>query len=146
MICTHTVKSFCKEEISKIENYELAINDDIQTWECHHRRETDEGLSVKQLIELGLYYGRPASELIFLTPSEHKSLHQSGKHKSEETKQRLSESHKGIIPWNKGKKTGPLSKEHKQNLSDANKGQKSPIKGKHIVWDDKENNKYHFEF
>lgn len=36
MICEHTVKKFCKDDISKIENYELAINDSSM-WHCHHR-------------------------------------------------------------------------------------------------------------
>ena len=73
------VKKFCYEDISLIKNYELAINDNKHIWDCHHRKETDEGLSRKQLIELGLYYGRPASELILLTHSEHMSLHCTGK-------------------------------------------------------------------
>lgn len=130
MINVKNITKFCKEEISKIENYEKAINDVKQTWVCHHRKETDDGLSVKQLQELGLYYGRPANELIFLTKTEHNRLHNSGKSKSEKTKQRLSESHKGK---NKGEKNGMY-------------GKPSNIRGKHIVWDDKVNNKYHFEF
>ena len=115
MINVKQVKRYCSEDIINIENYDKAINDDTQTWISHHRRETDEGLSKKQLIELGLYYKRPANELIFLTPSKHTSLHQIGK-----------------PSWNKGKH---LSEEHKQNLStslkDAVKGEKNPMYGKH---------------
>lgn len=36
--------------------------------------------------------------------------------------ERLRKSHLGLIPWNKGKKTGPLSDKHKQKISDAHKG------------------------
>ena len=82
MISIISVNKFCNEDISLIENYEKAINDGTQTWECHHRKETDEGLSAKKLIELGLYYGRPASEFIFLTKSEHMRLHNKGKSKT----------------------------------------------------------------
>lgn len=67
----------CCEEISKIENYEQAVNDPTQVWHCHHRGEItpSETHSRKDLIEQGIYYKRPASELIFLTPSDHKQLH-----------------------------------------------------------------------
>ena len=36
---------------------------------------------------------------------------------SEETKQKISNSLKGNIPWNKDKKTGPLSKETRRKMS-----------------------------
>jgi len=64
-----------------------------------------------------------------------------GKHLSEETKKKLSEAHKGKpsnlseesrnkisevhknqIPWNKGKKCGPLSEEHRKKISESGKG------------------------
>ena len=151
MINVKKVKKFCNEDISLIENCDKAINDETQTWHCHHRKETDEGLSAKKLIELGLYYGRPANELIFLTHGEHSSLHHSGKHLSDEEKRKRSEANKGKAPWNKGKKTGPLSKEHKQKVSVAVKGEKNGMYGKpannkdkHRVYD--ENGKYHYEF
>ena len=59
-----------------IENYELAAADEFTGWDLHHRAETEgTGCSVKELKEKGLYYNRPASELIFLTWSEHTKLH-----------------------------------------------------------------------
>lgn len=114
MICEKTVRKFCCEDISLIENYELAINDITQTWDCHHRR----GIKEQNLREIGEYYHRPASELIFITRSEHISIHKKGipnglaaekngmfgKHHSEESKNKMSESHKGQIPWMKGKR------------------------------------------
>ena len=42
---------------------------------------------------------------------------------TEKTRQKMSDSHKGISPWNKGKK---LTNKHKQKLSDAKKGKPGP--------------------
>ena len=80
---------YCKDDISLIENYDKAIADDTQTWQCHHRRETI--YSVKELIDIGEYYNRPACELIFLTSLEHNRLHHLGKHHSAETRKKMSE-------------------------------------------------------
>ena len=97
MINEHYAKKFCKDDISLIENYDKAIADKTQTWQCHHRRETI--YSRNDLIEIGEYYKRPAIELIFLTISEHRALHNSiffkGKTHSEEHKRKNSESKKG---------------------------------------------------
>lgn len=100
------VKRFCCEDIALIENYEKAMNDTETSYHCHHRLETHnldgtkkdkkERLALSQLVEMGLYYDRPASELIFLTPSEHSIVHGSfveGMHwtLSEETRKKISE-------------------------------------------------------
>lgn len=77
MISEAAVKKYCLGDISLIENYQEAISDQTQTWECHHRLECVDGVfsSPTTLKEKGLYYGRPASELIFLTKAEHNALH-----------------------------------------------------------------------
>ena len=79
MISERTAKIYCSEDISLIENYHQAIADKERMWEIHHRRECDdEGrtlLTHKQLIEMNLYYKRPASELIFVTRSMHWKIH-----------------------------------------------------------------------
>ena len=79
MINTYMAKSYCSEDISLIENYQTAISDKTKMWEIHHRRESDsEGRTLftkKQLKEMGLYYKRPASELVFVTRSMHSKLH-----------------------------------------------------------------------
>ena len=107
MINENHAKSFCREDISLIENYDKAIADDTQTWHCHHRRETI--FSRKDLIEIGEYYNRPACELIFVTKSEHTRLHKSGENNP----------NFGKLAWNNGKH---LSTEHRKNLSEALKG------------------------
>ena len=85
-------KRFCKEP-EKIENYEKALADNFKGWECHHRKGVD--IPREKLLALGMYYNRPASELIFLTRSEHEILHKKGRRHSEETKKKISEAQKG---------------------------------------------------
>lgn len=53
-----------------------------------------------------------------------------GKIWTEELRDKMSQSKKGSIPWNKGKQTGPLSIEHKQKLSEFNSGENNPMHGK----------------
>ena len=112
-------KRFCKEP-EKIENYEAAKKDDFKNWDCHHRLETwtsdgfrrEVDILAEELQALGMYWNRPASELIFMKHSEHSILHTKGKQKSEETKKKISEANKGKHP----------SEEHKKKMSDAKKG------------------------
>lgn len=101
------IKIFCKEYWN-IENYEQAVNDD-KMWDLHHRLEvSDDGLHTvytkKDLIENGLYSNRPTSELIFLTKSDHRKLHNNtiefkekliGIERSDETRKKMSIAQKG---------------------------------------------------
>ena len=145
MINEYYAKKYCKEDISLIENYEQAVNDNNQMWVCHHKEEIKvlpSGMTVihsyKELKEKGLYYGRPANELIFLTKKEHQRLH--FLNCSEETRRKFSEAHKGKPSWNKGKsswnkgksswnKGKSLSEEHRRKISESQKGRTSPRKG-----------------
>ena len=119
-------KVYCND-IENIENYEKAKADNFRGWNCHHRLETHNSdgerrlvdITSKELIALDMYYNRPASELIFLTVKEHRTLHHKGKCLSEETKKKLSE-------FNKGKH---LSEETKRKMSESHKGKPSPTKG-----------------
>lgn len=88
---------FCtKPEL--IENYDKAITDISQVWDCHHRLETNfsDGterpknaqLSKEELIVLDMYYNRPPEELIFLMKKEHLFLHRKGKYLSDITKKK----------------------------------------------------------
>ena len=89
--------------------------------------------------------------LQLLTVSEHLSLHHSYKILSQETKdkisdsktgiplsdehkQKLSESHKGQTPWNKGK-SGCYSDETIQKLSEASSGENNPRAKYNSFWD-----------
>ena len=97
----HEFEKYCKD-YQGIENYEKAKKDDFVGWHCHHRLEThtpdgkrrDADIGYKELKALGLYYNRPAEELIFLTTREHNAF-KKGKKMSEEFCRKNSESHKG---------------------------------------------------
>ena len=117
MISEDYAKSYCKDDISLIENYDKAIADDTQVWDCHHRRETI--YSVKDLQDIGEYYNRPACELIFLTKSEHTRLHNLGKYHSEETRLKISKSNNGENNPMFGKHH---SEEARKKMSEARKG------------------------
>ena len=70
-------------------------------------------------MEIGEYYNRPAEELIFLTPNEHHRLHKLGKHHSEESRKKMSESKKGEKCYIFGKH---LSEETRKKMSESKKG------------------------
>ena len=87
------IKHYCCEDISLIENYDKAISDTENVWVIHHRFELDcpaYKASMKDLKSFGLYWNRPASELIFLTRPEHQSLHMKNKPKTISMKSKLS--------------------------------------------------------
>lgn len=146
---------FCSDDISLIENYSKAVSDENETWDCHHRAEILPcgRFSRKDLKTFGLYWRRPASELIFLKHGEHKGLHNIGngyflgkRHTSEtrrimslshtgrlhteEECRKISESHMGWRNPNFGKKA---SEETRKKLSEAHKGLKFWNDGKRNV-------------
>ena len=115
-------KHYCNN-IENIENYEKAKVDNFKGWECHHRLETHNSdgerrlvdITSEELIALDMYYNRPPEELIFLTKEEHVSLHNKGKHLSEEYKRKISKAHKG-------KKRESFSEEWRRHMSESKKG------------------------
>ena len=134
MINIKKAQKYCKEDISKIENYEQAVNDTTQVWDCHHRTEIWWNCTKKDLIENECYYNRKACELIFLTHAEHARIHNSGelnsmygKTHTQEARKKISESKKGRPSWNKGK---TMSKEFSRKMSEVKKGQVPWNKGK----------------
>ena len=126
----HNFGRFCKD-YKNIENYQKAKADNFKGWDCHHRLETHNSdgerrqidITVAELKALGMYYNRPANELIFLRKSEHTALRKvsSGTRKklsdirkniSEETRKKLSMANKGH----------PVSEETRNKIGTANKG------------------------
>lgn len=125
------LRRYCSE-FEKIENYDKAMTDMEHTWDCHHRLEigkNGERVSRQDLISHGLYYNRPADELVFLTQSEHRRLHHKGKTFSEETKRKMSEARRGRTlsqgtrrKLSEAMKGKPRSDEHRRRLSESLKG------------------------
>ena len=107
MLNERQAHKYCKEEISKIENYEKAIADTTRTWVCHHRTEIWWNCTKKELIENECYFNRKACELIFLTQAEHARLHMTAEHRK-----KISESNKGKI----------FTTAHRKNISESRKG------------------------
>ena len=160
MISKRHAKEYCKEDISFIENYEVAVADTTQTWECHHRAEILPcGIySQEDLKKFGLFEAQPANRLIFLSVSEHALLHSQhrsdvtrqkiseslhgntnkrGKRHSEVAKQKMSEAHLGKHQSDVAKEKirearrgKHLSKETRQKLREANGGENHPMYGK----------------
>ncbi len=106
--------SYCLD-YKNIENYDKAIADKKNMWVVHHKFE-EMVLSSEDLIRMGLYFYRPAEELIFVTRSEHRKIHNACRTVSDETKLKISEAKKGKS----------LSEETRQKMSNTRKGKKRP--------------------
>ena len=107
MINTRYAYTYCREDISNIENYDRAIADTTHTWHIHHKDEIKvlpSGVKVcrtkQELIDNDRYYNCPANELIFLTRSDHIRLHRIehserlGKKHTLATKKKMSDAHR----------------------------------------------------
>ena len=131
-------KQYCKD-YENIENYDKAKKDNFKGWECHHRLETHTpdgerrlvDITKKELIALGMYYNRPAEELIFLTIKEH-STFKKGKQFSEEHKKKLSEAKKDRYTGEKNPFYGRKhSEEAKEKMREVQKGKNIWTRGRH---------------
>lgn len=128
MFSIRTAKQFCKDDISKIENYEQALNDKEHHYICHHRLEMtldgENAHSKEDLIRMGMYWKRPYYELIFLTNEEHQKVHggiNKARPMSLEIRKKMSSAKIGKTSPRKGVK---LSDETKAKLRAANLGKK----------------------
>ena len=128
---TYNWRALCKDSLDQIENYQQALAEDFKGWCIHHRLEIqqDKRVSMQELKDKGLYFHRPASELIFMRKQEHHSLHNKGRTLSEEHCQKLSEAKRGENNPNFGKHH---SEEHRQKISEALSGEHHPLFGKHL--------------
>lgn len=74
---------YCREAIELIENYAEAYDDEFKGWHLHHRFEThfSDGtrrtvdISMDELKSMGMYWNRPADELIWMRGRDHRALH-----------------------------------------------------------------------
>lgn len=117
---SRNVKNYCCEDPGLIENYELALKDKTHEWDCHHKLEvhSDYRNTPEELKMMGLYYNRPACELIFLRKGEHFRIHNKDKEKSTTHKINLSKARTGL--HNKIKRK-PLTEAQKKNISNGTK-------------------------
>ena len=116
---------FCSEPLELVENYQQAEADDFKGWCIHHRLEIQPDgtrVSAKELIDHNLYYGRPASELVFMRCDEHSYLHNKDKVISAKTRKKIAESLKGKHH----------SAETRLKISEALSGENNPFFGKHL--------------
>ena len=148
MINKKNAKLFCKDDISLIENYDIAVNDKNRKWVVHHRRGTI--YSRDGLKEIGEYYHRPAIELIFMLKEEHTRFHHTGKNYSENTKKKMSKSKMGnhykptkpilqytkdgefIKEWTSGIEASRVLGIHQGDISSCCKGTRKSAGG--FVW------------
>ena len=107
------IKRFCKDDYTKIENYDLAKADNFEGWELHHRLEinSDYRNSIKDMKLMNIYLHRPAGELVFMRHDEHRTLHHKGRIKSAEECKKLSDNRKGFKYTDEAKKR--MSESHK---------------------------------
>lgn len=108
--------SYCKN-LEAIENFELASAAE-SGYVIHHRLETHTSDGVKRAVALtsselkalGMYYDRPAEELIFMTHGEHRLLHNNDAVRLQRMRATMHSSEyrnngmwkKGQEAWNKG--------------------------------------------
>lgn len=121
MISTDKTKRYCSEPLENVENYDKAVADTKNIWHCHHRAETLPcgSYSVHELKQFGLYWNRPASELVFLPASEHQTLHRKHLSRTARINQRNARIGENNSFW--GRKH---SVESKKKMSLAHKGHK----------------------
>lgn len=129
MINEEQAKKYCSQNVSLIENYELAIADKTQTWDIHHRAEILPcGIyTPEQLKKHGLYYNVPVSQLIFLTHGEHMRIHKLGKKLSDEHRANLRAAMNR--PETRAKISAAVSGENNPMFGKI--GKNSPMFGKH---------------
>ena len=123
-------EDYCCEQLELVENYAAAIADDFQGWDIHHRGEILPcgRFSTDDLKKFGLYWNRPASELIWLRHDEHIALHMTGMKRSTDACKKISEAKKGENNPFFGKHH---TKESLQKMSESLSGENHPFFGKH---------------
>lgn len=69
------VDCVCSDSLCDVEGYLAAMLDTRQVWHLHHKVGAVCDRNKETLIEMDLYYHRPANELVFLPPDVHTRLH-----------------------------------------------------------------------
>ena len=90
--------TFCSEPLELVENYQQALAEGFKGWCMHHKLEIQPDgtiVSMQELKDKNLYYGRPANELVFMRNGEHMTLHNNNR--SYDTRKKLSEASKNRV-------------------------------------------------
>lgn len=67
------LKKYCREPIENIKGYREAVEAEDGGYVCHHLNELT--FTRNELKKMKMIYHRPASELVIMTSSEHKTWH-----------------------------------------------------------------------
>ena len=92
-------KRYCSEPLELVQNFYQAESDGFEGWCIHHKLEIKlDGTIVYRddLKKKGLYWNRPAIELIFMKTADHMKLHNSHKHTKQHNKNISASVQKGI--------------------------------------------------
>ena len=92
-------KRYCSEPLELVQNFYQAESDRFEGWSMHKTREIKlDGTIVYRddLKKKGLYWNRPAIELIFMKTADHMKLHNSHKHTKQHNKNISASVQKGI--------------------------------------------------
>lgn len=115
---------YCRDPIDKINGYDEAISSS-EEYVCHHVLElTIDGQfahTPSELKRLGMYWNRPAYELMFIKRSEHQIMHMNA---------RPPMKWRSLVPWNKGIKTNKPAWNKGIPCSDESKRKQSETKRK----------------
>lgn len=114
-------RMYCCDPIENIKGFKEA-SESSEKYHIHHRFE-EMGLSQADLKELGMYYNRPACELVFMNGREHNKMHTTLIPTDRLVNGQFKDGH---IP--------EFTEEHRRHISEAKKGVKqTPEHTLHVV-------------
>lgn len=117
--------------------YNISLGGNLGTTGLHFSNETKEKMSINQKGKNNSFYGKHHTKEVInkikkANTNRTKSFEEKEKIRkaklghivTQETREKISEGHKGKEPWNKGKKTKPLTEEHKNKIRNSMIGKK----------------------
>lgn len=140
MITQNNIKNarrYCREDYTKIRGFDEAVNS-TDKYDIHHLNELT--FTRDELIKMNMYYHRPASEIVWLSHSDHRKWHDRwngnpmyGRIHSEEARKKMKESSPHLSGENSPNYGRPISDHAKMLMSIKGKmrtGEKNGMYGK----------------